>query len=464
MSGQPGFPGFPGGFDPSALGQVFGQLQRIFSAPQDEGPVNWSLAREVALETVESGGGRSSGTVAQTPRIGFGSASPGRVEVPTPAGGDVTAVAEAARVADLWLDEVTSFPATGAGCEAWTPQQWIDRTMPTWRQLVAPVAERMAGAMTSAMPGSETGGALPPGVPPEAAAIFAQAGPMLQRLGGGLLGMQLGQAIGAMAREVVGAFDVGYPLAGGACALLPGSVAAAARDTGLDAGEVRLFQALRELAHARLFASAPWLAPTLLAGIERYAAGIQVDLDRIRDTVSGLDPTNPAGLQEALSSGILEPAETEEQRAALTRLEFLLALVEGWVETVTAEAARRHVPHADALLEHQRRRRAVGGPAERTFGALVGLELRPRHMREAAAWWAQRTSSEGTQERDRLWSHPDLLPEDFGAPGGQAAPGSAETGDQEGGSAADKDAAMDAELRRMLDDGAPDDPPGPATP
>lgn len=449
MSGQPGFPGFPGGFDPSALGQVFGQLQRIFSGPQDDGPVNWALAREVALEVVESGG--ASGTaVTQAPRIGFGSASPGRVAVPTPSGADAAAVTEAARVADLWLDEVTSLPATAAGCEAWTPQQWIDRTMPTWRQLVAPVAERMAGAMTSAMPGGSGAGELPPGVPPEAAAIFAQAGPMLQRLGGGLLGMQLGQAIGAMAREVVGAFDVGYPLAGGTCALLPGSVAATARDTGLDAGEVRLFQALRELAHARLFASAAWLAPTLLAGIERYAAGIQVDLDRIQDTVSGIDPMNPAGLQEALSSGILEPAETDEQRAALARLELLLALVEGWVETVTADAARRHIPHADALLEHQRRRRAVGGPAERTFGALVGLELRPRQMREAAAWWSSRGDVE---DRDRHWTHPDLLPENLTGDAG-ATPGAAEA---PAGGADNKDADMDAELRRMLDEGTPDD-------
>jgi putative hydrolase len=408
---------------------MFGQLQRIFSGPQDEGPVNWSLAREVALEVVErggSGGPAGSAVDRQVPRIGFGAPSPGRI--PAPSQADADAVRQAANVADLWLDDVTRFPAAAVSCEAWTPQQWVDRTMPTWRSLVTPVAERMAGAMTSALPG--TGSELPPGVPPEAAALIAQAGPMFQRLGGGLLGMQLGQAIGGMAREVAGAFDAGLPLAGGTAALLPGAVASAARDTGLDAGEVRLFLALRELAHARLFASTPWLAPTLLAGIERYAAGIEVDLDRIRDTVSGLDPGDPAALQAALSSGVLEPPETEAQRAALARLELLLALVEGWVETVTSRAARRHVPHVDALLEHQRRRRAVGGPAERTFGALVGLELRPRRMREAAAWWSSRGEADA---RDRLWAHPDLLPEDLAEP--------AATGDD-----------LDAELRRLLDE------------
>lgn len=446
MSGGSGFPGGAGpggggGFDPAALGQVFGRLQRIFSGPPDDGPVNWNLAREVALEVVESGGppaGAGAAVERQVPRIGFGAASPGRI--PSPSRDAAEAVTEAAHVADLWLDDVTRFPATGVACEAWSPQQWVDRTMPTWRSLVAPVAERMAGAMTSAVADVGTG-ELPPGLPPEAAALVAQAGPMFRRLGGGLLGMQLGQAIGGLAREVTGAFDAGFPLAGAASALLPGAAAATAADTGLDPGEVRLFLALRELAHARLFAAAGWLAPTLLAGIERYAAGIRIDVDRIRDTVSGLDPSDPAGLQAALSPGVLEPPETDDQRAALARLELVLALVEGWVATVTADAARRHVPHADALLEHQRRRRALGGPAERTFGALVGLELRPRRMREAAAWWASRGDADG---RDRLWAHPDLLPADLGET--REAP-------------ADD---LDAELRRLLDDQGPQGPQEPA--
>lgn len=427
MSGQPGFGGFPGGFDPSALGQMFGQLQRIFSGPDSDGPVNWSLAREVALETLGGAAGGGGAVATKGPRIGFGSASPGgTAPLPGVPGADAQAVREASHVADLWLDAATTFPASTTACEAWTPHQWVDRTLPTWKTLAGPVAERMAGAMGTGLGGA--GGALPEGLPPEAAGLLAQAGPMLHRLGGGLLGMQLGQAIGAMAREVTGAFDVGYPLAGGTPALLPAAVAAVASDTGLDQGEVRLFLALRELAHARLFAAAPWLAPTLLSGIERYASGIQLNVAQIQETLSGLDPTDPSKLQEALTSGVLEPPTTPEQQAALARLEHLLALVEGWVETVTGDAARAHVPHPDALVEHQRRRRAVGGPAERTFSSLVGLELRPRRMREAAAWWQARGTVE---ERDAFWAHPDLLPSDL---------------DEQAG-----DDDLDDELRKLLD-------------
>jgi putative hydrolase len=87
----------------------------------------------------------------------------------------------------------------------------------------------------------------------------------------------------------------------------------------------------------------------------------------------------------------------------------MLALVEGWVDVVTAEATKR-LPKSGAIAETVRRRRASGGPAESAFSTLVGLELRPRRLREAAAMWQQVTDAVGADARDALWSHPDLVP------------------------------------------------------
>src|SRR5688500_1123403 len=105
-----------------------------------------------------------------------------------------------------------------------------------------------------------------------------------------------------------------------------------------------------------------------------------------------------------------EPEETPEQQMALRRLETLLALVEGWIDTVVAEAAKDRLPGHSALAETMRRRRASGGPAEQTFATLVGLELRPRRLRDAATVWGAMGQRYGSADRDRLWSHPDLLP------------------------------------------------------
>ncbi|MEO6204594.1 MAG: zinc-dependent metalloprotease, partial [Mycobacteriales bacterium] len=116
------------------------------------------------------------------------------------------------------------------------------------------------------------------------------------------------------------------------------------------------------------------------------------------------------------------------------------------------------LPSAAALLETVRRRRATGGPAEQTFATLVGLQLRPRRLRDAAALWAALATARGIDGRDALWAHPDLLPgpSDLDDPTGfvtRTAPG----GD---GDAQDGGTDWDAALRDLGD--APDDP-GPAT-
>jgi putative hydrolase len=161
----------------------------------------------------------------------------------------------------------------------------------------------------------------------------------------------------------------------------------------------------------------PWLRQQLHDAVHAYARGIHVDREAIErgineamGSMGGIDPTNPEGIQALLGSGLLEPEETPEQQAALRRLETLLALVEGWVDSVVAAAAGDRLPGHGALAETMRRRRASGGPAEQTFATLVGLELRPRRLRDAATVWGAMAQRHGNAERDRLWSHPDLLP------------------------------------------------------
>ena len=41
---------------------------------------------------------------------------------------------------------------------------------------------------------------------------------------------------------------------------------------------------------------------------------------------------------------------------------------------------------------------------------MIGLELRPRKIREASSMWQQLTDAVGLEKRDAIWSHPDLIP------------------------------------------------------
>ena len=192
--------------------------------------------------------------------------------------------------------------------------------------------------------------------------------------------------------------------------LLPDNVAKFAEGLGIADDDVRLYLALRECAHQRLFAGVPWLRQRLIATVAEYAAGIQVDSSKIEQAMSDVDMSNPEAMQSALTEGMFEPELSEQQKAALTRLETLLALVEGWVDDVVREATRDRMPAATQLAETVRRRRAAGGPAEQTFATLVGLDLRPRRLRDAANLWAAVRDSRGVEGRDELWSHPDLMP------------------------------------------------------
>ena len=83
---------------------------------------------------------------------------PTRPARPSPRPGDAVVgdaarrqVAQAAQVAELWLDEVTAFEAPGITTHAWSRAEWVEATMPTWRTLVEPVAEGVGRAVGDAM-------------------------------------------------------------------------------------------------------------------------------------------------------------------------------------------------------------------------------------------------------------------------------------------------------------------------
>ena len=153
----------------------------------------------------------------------------------------------------------------------------------------------------------------------------------------------------------------------------------------------------------------PWLSAQLLNTVEAYAKGISIDMSGIEELAQGFNPaslTDPAAMEQLLNQGIFEPKASPEQKAALDRLETLLALIEGWVQTVVTASLGDRLPGAAALSETLRRRRATGGPAEQTFATLVGLELRPRKLREAAQLWERLTAAAGVDARDARLAAP----------------------------------------------------------
>jgi putative hydrolase len=411
----------------SAFAMLGGAGSMFTTGPTDAGSgVNWDVTKDTARKTVASLG-----------------------PDPTPTAAQQRAITEAVSLAEIWLDQATRFPRVSTTVAAWSRAEWIEQTMPVWRRLVEPVAVHIADAME---------GALSFGSTEEAADLPGMAGmekmlrPMLRTSGASMFGLQLGQGLGNLATEVVGATDVGLPLSEpGHVALLPTNIKAFGEGLEQSSDDVTLYLALRECARQRLFASAGWLRSQMLALVEQYARGITIDTSALEQAVGQLDASNLEELTSSLEGGLFEPQKTPEQRATLERLETMLALVEGWVDEVVTQATAQWMPSAAALAEAMRRARATGGPAEETFATLVGLELRPRRMRDAANLWAALRDARGVDGRDAVWSHPDLVPTsaDLDDPLGFVA---GETG-SEGEENADFDTALEELLKGESNEG-----------
>lgn len=368
--------------DPALVAQLMSKLQDALQNSEDG--INWDLA----LEQAKAVAGRD-----RTPSL--------------PA--ERSALEQAFHVAALWLDEATYVAELTATPRLISRTEWVTSTMPIWTQLAEPVATSIADALTRVLHEQS---------PEEMSDMIAGASRLMRNVGGTLFAMQLGQVVGQLSTEVVSGGDVGIPLFGadlvsaeedavspdGAvqAAIIPQNVAAFGAGLDIDEEQVRLYLAVRELAHARLFRHARWLRLQLLSAIGDIARGITINTERLEELAENFDPSNPESLQHAVSAGELLAPKNESQLAALTRLETTLALIEGWVDVVTAEATNR-LPKSGAIAETVRRRRASGGPAESAFSTLVGLELRPRRLREAAAMWQQLTDAVGAERRDALW-------------------------------------------------------------
>src|SRR6185312_8936153 len=273
------------------IGQLFRQLQSMMQ-PYD-GPLNWELAIDTARKTV-----------AQQPD-------------PTPSQKQRDEIADAVRLADHWLDETTHFPSGVASTAAWSRAEWVVGTTDVWKILVEPIAASSVGALGNALPA-------------EAASM---GGPILAMLGkavGAMLATQVGSGLGAMAREVVSASDIGVPLgAPGKAALVPANVARFAEGLDVPESDVLLYLALREAAHQRLFAAVPWLRDHVIGAVTDYAQGIEINTER---------------MQEMMEGGLFDIPRSPQQDAALKRLEIALALVEGWVDEVVGEATAERMP------------------------------------------------------------------------------------------------------------------------
>jgi len=364
--------------DPAALQQLLSKLTSAIVPGETTEGLNWSL-----VET-------------QAKQIAGANSRP----VPESVG---KAIDAAMATGSLWLDEVTEVASITSEPKLLSRELWVADSLGLFKDLATPVANRMSEALTENFKEN---------LPEEFSGFMSQASGLMKSAGSVMFAMQMGQALGRMAEEVLSAGDIGLPIfKEPRPAFVAQNLAQLVDSLEEDSDQVYFYFVIRELAHARLFKQSKWLRDYTVNLITAYAREISIDNNRIVEMSENFDPADIGNIQKAFESGSLIAPRTPSQTIALERIETVLALIEGWVDCVT-QAATTRLPRSAAIAEVVRRKRSAGGPAEKTFLTLIGLELRPRKLREASAMWNEITDKVGIQKRDAIWSHPDLLPTD----------------------------------------------------
>jgi putative hydrolase len=328
---------------------------------------------------------------------------------------DVSVIENAFEIADLWLNEATVFPATilqatGATTapRAISRLDWVDLTLAGWHDTMEPLATGLSSAISGLLDQAA-------GESDELNNSMGAITGLLRTFIGSMIATQLGQAIGAISASATGAHDVGLPLLEPAQpVLIPENIELWSKELEIPKTEIYIFHALREAAIARLFAHNPWIVSYIRSAIVDYGRGIHIDMDAIQsqaeELMSNFDPAqqNPESGENtfsiALNNGVFTPEETPAQRAALSKLETALALVDGWADDVAALAAGERLPALTSLREIFRRQRATSAPSQQLFKSLLGLQVSPRLAREASAFWQKARELKDISARDQIWS------------------------------------------------------------
>jgi putative hydrolase len=370
---------------------LFREFARLLSGEQ--GPVNWELARQVAVATAMGAETLGGPPALPVPRF-------------TPGPGEQRTWDDHLRLAELWVDPVSSLPGPDRPLAARLVSRpdWAEAALRSFAPLVEPAARRMAEAIT---PGAATG------LPPE----MAQ---MVGRLGGLLTGLQVGTVVGQLSQLVLSQYDLPLPARDpGTIMVLSENVQAFEESSGLAGDQFRLWLACHEVLGQRLLAGVSWLPEHLQRLIEDMARLTEPDAAGLMDRLQALDMSSMESVQELLEGGqSLTGPPSSELRAATGRLEVLLALTDGYAIALCDRVLAGRLPTLASIEAAILGRTAEDG-AHALFAGLLRVDPQQSSAARGERFCREVLAATDVEGLDQVWAHPDFLPtpEELAVPG-----------------------------------------------
>jgi putative hydrolase len=402
VSQRPGDP-----FDP-ALGGLSGdvpllrELQRVLFS--GTGPINWELARQ----------------------IGIASASWGSDD-PAPGPSEQAAFADAVRIAELAVTDLTGLPAPSAMAQVLTVRraQWVESNTRSLRDFLDPVGAKIAAVLRDTQAeqlgrlglGGEDEASAPmpfglPGMPPaaEGAEGMQMLGALMDRMVPLMLGAQVGVVLGYLGQRVMGQFDLPFPREDGTLLFVASNVAAFERDWSLEPMELRQLVAIHEVTHRFAFAR-PWVRDHFLSLLTDVVEHAEMDLSRFEQGMEGLDVSDPEALTRAFEGvgNVFGEASSDEQRLRVARVQAFVAAAEAFGDHVVETLGKRMLS-SYARIDEALRRRREERHSDEAMRRLVGLEIGEERYRHADAFCRRVVDQTDEATLSTMWDGPDALP------------------------------------------------------
>ena len=261
---------------------------------------------------------------------------------------------------------------------------WAKENSQSFRYLVEPLAMKLSGSMGAASP--------------------------LAALGPAMLGMQAGSMVGFVSQRALGQFDVGLPALDHADRyLIVPNVESFASEHGIDSHQVRMWAAIREVAHHAIV-EREWFRGAFLNAVESFFTGLEFDPSGMTDMIGSMqDPSQLEGLLEGPDS-VASLLGMKSDPEKLEQLQAIIAITEGFGDFVVARAATTTLPDLSRLAEVATRRRAEPHQGADLLQQLAGLDLQRYRANDAAEFSTEVAQRWGDEALDTMWLQPANLP------------------------------------------------------
>lgn len=229
------------------------------------------------------------------------------------------------------------------------------------------------------------------------------------------LSSQLGVLLGYLARRVLGQYDISLlareTAEPGRLYFVEPNIQALEGMLALPADEVRTWIALHEATHAHEFELHPWVRGYLHTTLQGY---LRTVVDELGSRAAGQAPLGGlvGRVIEGMRGGhnLLESFMTPEQRALVSRLQALMALLEGYSNHIMHQVGRRLLPHFEEIEARVEARKQQRSPAEQWFLRITGLNMKMEQYALGEAFVRQVVEQRGVDFLNRVWAGPEALP------------------------------------------------------